>query len=1318
MPFASSSSPKSRDTVFIFITVVSLLLIFSYYLFVYVPSHEDRMHEQHIRILNKIAQNVKTKIGSTIKNGNNIAQHTVRTDFDSFQDGIPPDGNEIRKRLNQNAGYFNNNIAFEHVTVEPHAADHSEIEVEEASFGKPSIHISDSITEEGDTLYYHLSISAENLLTNLLRFDHFEKFALFDKDRALFETHPTGSNVQFDSLTVADNTFNTIQFKEVTYGGIPHIAYFRPLRVNEEQQWVLAGFVSSEKMAAQKFSLSPLFSIILLLVILLVFLSIPFIKLKIMHIRERLSINEVVFSFVSVAFIVGIVMLLILTGYTYWGIDKPKIQEELKDLSEQIGGELRAEVDGIVGLLSGDILQDCGVNLLECTELKGHTRSLVSVENIFLIDSTGMQIEGKWSISDKATPVINVRDRQYYQKSREPDLLCSEGFTTSGSDCFYLESIISYNTGKQLAAISIPARSRQFGRSGKTPEVIAATGRFHSIIKTVMPFGFGYAILNGEGDVLFHSEPDRNLQENFFEELESPEQLEANIFARKSAFFKTNYHDESTLLYVEPIDGWPVSLVTFYDSSMLSLKYLEIYTLHITIVFLTVAALILVFLAGFVIEKWGTNFWKKAQQHSLLNLDNFAPRKSKITRYRAVVYSFWLLLLVFLSAGALCWVFSLQAGIFLATSVLLVSLQYWILRYFLSGRKNFKFRIARIFESVAIGFGILLYIHFLSGSILTAVLFSLVPLLLQLVLFNSPQRIDTLFSRYEKFFSRIGRLKPFRYFRDPLYLDRYFKIIFLGTLSFSLFLTGSIYIASYLQETEAVQKYGLIQFSKAVAEHDTEEKTYFYSLHRGGEGQKGKLIKIADIRLKDDNGIYFGSIDTLRFEGAGNNTAPPYLFYPHPYQLRLKTKISTAHIFNETNPGAESENIYSDWEYTDKRLFTTVTYPGRSNGEAKPELKTLHLSTRRASLYPEEGGFMLLLFILLALLTGTSNSMVKQVVRQLFVLPSPKNYQFQARDFEENLKSFKQLLAESRNLYLTTLPVQFREILQRIDEEDEKEYDLASWDDILANSSEYSNIPTPISGRALLITGFDLTGEEDNTEALKLVKRAMQKTDVVLISNYDPLDLLHRIKHRGGPVAEKEHDMLTGLLAEFETYYFPLTLDTIKKRQAEEEQEDILVRESNIYYEIWNSLTPDEQYVMYDLATDGLVNTQNQPIIHRLYKKGLITENENHFTFDNTRYVSSLEVFSGRFVNFISNLVETDKIKELEEEINASGTWRKYRTPLLITLTAILLFIFVTQQETYGEIVGVLGSIAASTPLLLKLLNSLFAFGGKSAGSA
>lgn len=1321
MAGSTSPSPKARNTTILFVTIISLLLILSYYIFVYVPSHEQAMHEQHIRVLNKIAQNIKSKLNSTISNARNIASYTVRNSSNGELDF---------EKLNENAGYFNNNITYDsHHAGDRNSGDDSHehtdsrfnFHVSKSQFGDPGIHISDYVTTEnvghthvdasGDHNHeesnatiqnYDLTISAHNLVENLLRFDHFEKFALFSSTQTLFETHPTGTRIALDSLVNDKKLINTTHFREVKYGGISHVAYFRPLRFGESQDWVLAGFISSENIAAKKYSLSPLFSIILLLLIVVTLFSIPFIKIKIMHVREHLTLKEVALSFISVTFIVSIIVLLVMMGYTYWGIDKPRIEHELKTLSTSISNALVNEIETILPLLESPQTV-CNLSNHDLFALgEDAIPKLTSIENLFFIKDDGWQDTAKKSIFETPTPVIDISSRAYFQKAKEHEILCAEGFSLNG-DCFYLESIISYNTGKQVAALSASTKAdRNPGFEGIP--VVASTGRFYSIIKTILPFGYGFAILNNDGDVLFHSNSNLNLQENFFEEIGTSTQLEAHIFGRSSGVMKTTYHDQSTLLHVAPIKNWPISMVTFHDTSLLSLKYLEVYTLYLTVFMIVFVGLSLIFLLGYLLEKGTAMLWSQRELDLVPSLTNFPPQKVKKAHYAAIMFAYAGLLPIFM-----LWSWLEEPAISIFVASLLVCIQYWLLRYIFSKHNNHTFWIARLFELGMFSFGSYLFIIHEIGI-------GWIQIVLSLSLVFLSFGFGWIYHCSHWFKGGRGSKASFlqwvmnrSFVQNTNYLSSYCLTVFLGSLSFGLILTCIIYRACYLQETEAIQKYGLVQFSRNIADHKTEEQTYFNSIQ--WKKTRSELRKLADFRIENNLGVYYGDANPLTqitthgdFIEAQNKdsistlaAARSYLFFRYSYQLNTQSKISTAHIFNDTT---SVDNLV--WHYADDQLFSTITYEKPDAGDSE----THYLSVNRATLGDTHLMLQLLVVLLLGGLVVGGYSMVKQIIRQLFILRKPEKYQFQSREFSENLKSLIALLREQKHLYIVTPPVQLREILNKFDKEN---YDLIDWADICSGSVELKQDQTTEKRKPLVVTDFAHAVDGDRVQAMRGLRRAMQSTKVILVSNYDPLDLLRRTKEQEEPEARKEHDALSDLLAEFETYYFPLTGDTIKQYQSEQQNQDLLVKEQNIYYELWNSLTPDEQYVLYDLTHDGLVNTRNLPIIHRLYKKGLIVDGGNSFKIDGQSFISSLHIFNQRFSQFVAKLAETENLRDLEEEINATGTWQKYRTPLLITLTGILLFVFITQQDTYGEVVGLLGSIAASLPLLLKLMNSFFA---------
>ncbi|MDZ7694942.1 MAG: hypothetical protein U5K69_28135 [Balneolaceae bacterium] len=389
----------------------------------------------------------------------------------------------------------------------------------------------------------------------------------------------------------------------------------------------------------------------------------------------------------------------------------------------------------------------------------------------------GWQGTNKKSISRQPTPVINITSRQYFSKAKDPQLLCTEGFRSSDDTCFYLDSIISYNTGKQLAAFSVSIQ-----REEKSPvndmAVLAGTGQFHSIINTVLPFGYGFAILNRAGEVLFHSDSNRNLQENFFDELEISNELEANMFGRTSGNIRTKYHDQSTMLHVSPIRDWPISIVTYYDISLLSLKYLEVFTLFATIYFLVLLGLGIVFVFGFVIEKWGAVFWKNAKQKPILTLGNIAPKKSHRENYAALMICYTVLIPLFSF-----WAYLEHPGIAILICTFLVCLQYWTLRYFFSDHSNYEYWIARIFELVAIsgGIGAILVLEFNQALGWKSYLYLLLAITVLAVFVygwrhHAVPHDDSIEPAWHW-------LKKIPFLRNTGYLQSYFRTIFLASLN-------------------------------------------------------------------------------------------------------------------------------------------------------------------------------------------------------------------------------------------------------------------------------------------------------------------------------------------------------------------------------------------------------------------------------------------------------------------------------------------------------------------------------------------------------
>lgn len=138
------------------------------------------------------------------------------------------------------------------------------------------------------------------------------------------------------------------------------------------------------------------------------------------------------------------------------------------------------------------------------------------------------------------------------------------------------------------------------------------------------------------------------------------------------------------------------------------------------------------------------------------------------------------------------------------------------------------------------------------------------------------------------------------------------------------------------------------------------------------------------------------------------------------------------------------------------------------------------------------------------------------------------------------------------------------------------------------------------------------------------------------------------------------------------------------------------------YNALWESCTREEQYILYDLAQDGLVDCRNMQSLRALLQKGLIS------------YDGSVKLMNRSFRNYILHAIEPRHGSEIEAEIRQKSSWSEYRAVLALVIGAVITFIFLTQRETYNQIHAVITTLTASIPLILNLIGTMSFGGGKS----
>lgn len=132
------------------------------------------------------------------------------------------------------------------------------------------------------------------------------------------------------------------------------------------------------------------------------------------------------------------------------------------------------------------------------------------------------------------------------------------------------------------------------------------------------------------------------------------------------------------------------------------------------------------------------------------------------------------------------------------------------------------------------------------------------------------------------------------------------------------------------------------------------------------------------------------------------------------------------------------------------------------------------------------------------------------------------------------------------------------------------------------------------------------------------------------------------------------------------------------------------------YTYIWQSLTKEEKFLLYDLAEDGLVNPYDDYNLSMLIYKGLITRSQG-----------TLMLFNKGFRNYILTAIGNSEVERIKAQVKDTGNWSSLKVPLNLSIIGILIFLIVSQQEAYSQILTYITALGAGIPAVLKVLSML-----------
>jgi hypothetical protein len=555
-------------------------------------------------------------------------------------------------------------------------------------------------------------------------------------DSLLYKTGTIASGNILPGDSLFQNNRAPLQFSsinEVTMEGASYKAFSLPFQIGQNDL-MLSGFIAEDvyHSSSAHYSYSAFLSLGSLLVLILLIL--PFLKVFLLSRKERVSVNDVRMLIVV---LVGAPFLGLLAAFTlqYYTYVDGKTDKELDMLEASVTHRFREEIqsairqlecydslfdssayarrygqfdsiaryggsDRVKPKMDGTSVQVNTVDtssdnkastqkpplpasgLADATDLKHlifYPDIYKNLDDIFWVDSLGNQIM-KWFLLKKKFAYLQISDREFFKafsnRQAWPYPIGSERSDTRRS--FFLQPTVSYATNEYSVNIALNS-NRDFSTKkykDRKAILVAMAARMYSVCNPVLPKGFNFCIFDVNGNILYHSETVRSLQENLFDETNGNFDLRSAVTRRESVLIPSLYlYDHDVKMQVSPMDGMPYFFAGFFNKREQNLFVFHISAFTFLCVSITLISLLVFLLLNYLIHFRSTELNFRIHESAWMR-----PSFDKRAFYRQVmsfelILTVMVLLLLLVSAHKLD--FSLQAALLLP---LFVATGYYIVK--------------------------------------------------------------------------------------------------------------------------------------------------------------------------------------------------------------------------------------------------------------------------------------------------------------------------------------------------------------------------------------------------------------------------------------------------------------------------------------------------------------------------------------------------------------------------------------------------------------------------------------------------------------
>ncbi|HEV7428238.1 MAG TPA: cache domain-containing protein [Thermoanaerobaculia bacterium] len=444
-------------------------------------------------------------------------------------------------------------------------------------------------------------------------------------------------SAEYEAITPASLTTSTGTMT-VSLGGADYVLFTQPYTYSRKpasvhgknsNEWIVCGLVSASRFRYDVSAVSASIILIAIAIVLLALCCWPYLRIALIHPSQPLAITDVVLIIICTIVGVAVITLALLDGFAYRGITQTA-DEQLQKFSKDVNDDFAGNVRRAMTLLSkaeeltrGDadkaLKDDQPVQTLP-KKLMGNAAAggYPYIDSIAWIDDDGKQ---RVRFGRILSPPKDVSARPYFNLAKQ-----ERTWTIPNPPVPYvLEWVRSKATGEVRAILAKKTEEAKAWDSVYHADdtvrppfsVIALATNLIDISDAIRPPGAEMAIIDENGEVIYHSDTQRIGFENFFTETDRNRALRSAVVARREGRVDVTYWGDDQSMYVRPLTGSPWTLVTFRAKRLTRVLNVEATLLTLSLLLLSSTPYFLVYLAVLLIKPRyrAPRLWPDATRH-------------------------------------------------------------------------------------------------------------------------------------------------------------------------------------------------------------------------------------------------------------------------------------------------------------------------------------------------------------------------------------------------------------------------------------------------------------------------------------------------------------------------------------------------------------------------------------------------------------------------------------------------------------------------------------------------------------------------------